>query len=67
MKAPNWIIEMMKAGEPVRCRVWDAVGSERVAIVSAFAVDGDMHFYVTDELTPPEGEWFTYAEPTDGQ
>lgn len=62
MKAPEWVIEMMKTGEPVKCMVWDGEGlHKRKLTVSAYGIDSKLKYFSDDESDV--GEWFESAEP----
>lgn len=63
MKAPDWVIEMMKTGEPVKCMVWDDEPDfKQEGTVSAFSVSdsAELKYFVDDDHA---GEWFEHAEP----
>ena len=62
MKAPEWVIEMMKTGEPVKCMVWDGENKgKRQLTVSAYGVGGGLHYF--SDAEKDAGEWFEHAEP----
>lgn len=76
--APEWVIDMMRTGNPVRCKVWDDIspGSETDVYVTGYDIKAVKPYCDEFETTwqhaepipawkPKDGEQVIFAKPED--